>query len=117
MKYQGSCHCKAVEFTFESSEITTALQCNCSICRRKNALMLKQAISSDAFELIKGKEHLSRYQWGDKDVNHYFCKTCGIYPFHDLSFEPNQYRINLGCVDNIALDSLEIIQFDGKNAL
>lgn len=28
MKYTGSCHCKAVQFEFESPPITGALRCN-----------------------------------------------------------------------------------------
>lgn len=117
MKYTGSCHCEAVRFEFKSEEITEALQCNCSICIRKNAIMSKQSYPPSHFKMITGNENLSTYHWGDHDVNHHFCKTCGIYPFHDTSDEPGTYRINLGCVDNVASRNLNIIYFDGKNAL
>ena len=38
--YNGSCHCGAVRFRIESDfpELAT---CDCSICSRKNALMVK----------------------------------------------------------------------------
>ena len=38
--FSGSCHCGAVQFEIDSSfpELTT---CDCSICRRKNAVMVK----------------------------------------------------------------------------
>ena len=38
--YRGSCHCGAVQFEVDTDfpELTT---CDCSICRRKNALMVK----------------------------------------------------------------------------
>ena len=79
--------------------------------------MSKQSYGPTEFILISGKENLNSYRWGDHDVNHYFCKICGIYPFHDTSYEPDSYRINLGCVDNINPRELHIIQFDGKNEL
>ncbi|OUS29991.1 aldehyde-activating protein [Thalassotalea sp. 42_200_T64] len=117
MKYKGSCHCEAIQFEFESEEINTALQCNCSICIRKNAIMSKQTFAASEFKVLKGHENLSTYHWGDHDVNHYFCKTCGIYPFHDTSYEPGKYRVNLGCVSNIEPRELNIVSFDGRNEL
>ena len=117
IKYQGSCHCKSVEFEFQCEPIDSALQCNCSICIRKNAIMSKVYIQPENFRLLKGKESLSVYHWGDKDVNHYFCKHCGIYPFHDSIYQPGSYRVNLGCVEELAPRSLTITEFDGKNEL
>ena len=43
-QYQGSCHCGAIKFSYEGEEITQALRCTCSICRRKGALMSTEAI-------------------------------------------------------------------------
>ncbi len=117
MKYQGSCHCKAIQFKFESDPIETGLMCNCSICIRKNAIMSETYIEPDKFTLISGQDVLTVYHWGDQDENHYFCQVCGIYPFHDTSYEPGKYRINLGCVDGIESRALQIIKFDGKNEL
>jgi len=115
MKYQGSCHCGAIRFEFE--KIDSAFQCNCSICIRKNAIMSKTYIQPDNFKLIQGQDNLSVYHWGDKDVNHYFCKTCGIYPFHDTTYELGKYRVNLGCVEDLNPRTLNILQFDGKSEL
>ena len=38
--WRGNCHCGAVQFEIDTDfpELTT---CDCSICRRKNALMVK----------------------------------------------------------------------------
>lgn len=117
MKYKGSCHCKAVQFEVESEGFHQALQCNCSICLRKNAIMTKQTFGPDSFTLISGQSNLATYQWGDKDVNHYFCKTCGIYPFHDTSYDPGTYRINLGCIHGLEPRLLGISQFNGRDEL
>ncbi len=117
MKYKGSCHCKAVQFEFESEMIEQALQCNCSICIRKNAVMSKTYYDSEQFVLVSGNDDLSVYHWGDHDVNHYFCKKCGIYPFHDTTYDPGKFRINLCCVEDIEPRELNITHFDGRNEL
>lgn len=117
MKYTGSCHCKAVQFEFESAPINDALQCNCSICIRKNAIMSKECFGADRFRLLSGESFLKTYHFGDHDVHHYFCQQCGIYPFHDTLYQPGSYRINLGCVDNIEPRDLAITYFDGRNEL
>lgn len=117
MKYKGHCHCGKVQFEFNSDKIDSALQCNCSICIRKNTIMSKNYILPEDFEFIQGKKELSVYHWGDKDVNHYFCKNCGVYPFHDSIYDPGKYRANLGCVDSLDPRELNILQFDGKNEL
>jgi len=117
MKYKASCHCQAIKFEFESEKIVSALQCNCSICIRKNAIMSKDYIEARHFNLITGKDDLSVYKWGDKDVNHYFCKHCGIYPFHDTIDQAGRFRVNLACVEKIEPRTLKISQFDGKNML
>ena len=51
-KYVGSCHCGAVRFETESDfpELTT---CACSICRGKNALMVK--VHESRFRLLEAK--------------------------------------------------------------
>jgi len=46
-------------------------------------------------------------------VNHLFCKTCGIYPYHGDS--EYGYRVNLGCVEQIDPLLLEIKVLDGKS--
>ena len=117
IKYPGSCHCGAVRFEFTTPEIKQAVQCNCSICIRKNAVMSQGYIPPLDFTLLTDKAALSVYHWGDNDVNHYFCRHCGIYPFHDTIYEPEKYKVNLGCLDNIDINALAIKSFDGKNQL
>src|SRR6185369_8542951 len=93
--YNGSCHCGAVRFRFRSEEITSGCRCNCSICIRKGAIMSTRYILPEDVEELAGLDALSVYRWGDKMVNHYFCKTCGIHPFHDSPVKPGR-RLNLG---------------------
>ena len=113
--YAGSCHCGAVRFRFRSEAITTGRRCNCSICVRKGAVMSARYYPPEDFESVEGLEALTRYQFGDHDVNHYFCATCGIYPFHDGPAKPGHYRVNLGCVEGLDPFALAIDVIDGRS--
>jgi hypothetical protein len=94
--YNGSCHCGSVRFRIESDlpELTT---CDCTICRRKNALMLK--VHETKFELLAGSDCLTEYQFHTRTARHFFCKTCGIYPFHRKRVTPDFLGINVFCLE------------------
>jgi hypothetical protein len=77
-KYQGSSHCGAVRFQIET-DFPELTMCDCSICRRKNALMVK--VHESKFTLLSGQESLTEYQFHTKTARHFFCKVCGIYHF------------------------------------
>ena len=95
-KYSGSCHCGAVKFEIETDffELTT---CDCSICRRKNALMVK--VHETNFRLLEGEAALTEYQFHTRTARHYFCRSCGIYPFHRKRVTPDYFGINVFCLD------------------
>ena len=94
-KYKGSCHCGLVTFEIET-EFPELTMCDCSICRRKNALMVK--VHESAFTLLSGAESLTEYQFHTKVAKHYFCKVCGIYPFHRKRVTPDNYGVNVLCL-------------------
>ncbi len=121
--YSGSCHCGAVRFRFRSDEIISGRRCNCSICIRKGIVMSSEYTPPDAFEL-DGEESLAVYQFGDKSVYHYFCKSCGISPFNGVASLPDGYagrakvgdrRVNLGCVEGVNPLELEVTVIDGRS--
>jgi hypothetical protein len=113
--YSGSCHCRAVRFTFASEEITEGRRCNCSMCVRKGAVMSARYIPRADFSELVGLEALGCYRFGDRVVNHYFCRTCGVYPFHDSTVRPGEYRVNLGCIDGLDPLTLHIEVIDGRS--
>ena len=95
-RLEGSCHCGAVRFAIETDfpELTT---CDCSICRRKNALMVK--VHESRFTLLQGEADLSEYRFHTGTARHYFCRHCGIYPFHRKRVTPDHYGINVHCLE------------------
>ena len=113
--YQGACHCGAVSFSFKHKEIENGLRCNCSICRRKGAVMSEFVISPDEIDIKVDNGELGVYQFDTKIAKHYFCKTCGIYPFHETMRKPGYYRVNLGCIDEINTIEIKIDVFDGQS--
>ena len=114
--YNGSCHCGNVHFSFQhEDEISSGLQCNCSLCIRRGAVMTDFVIPPDELNItVKQKDSLGLYEFDNKTAHHYFCKICGIYPFHQTFRMPDHYRVNLGCVDGIDPYTLETSLFDGK---
>lgn len=114
-EYKGNCHCGAISFSFKQKEIDKGLRCNCSICKRKGAVMSAFTLAPEEIEIGEKNEALSLYQFDSKVAKHYFCKFCGIYPFHQTMRKPGQYRVNLGCIDEIDTNAIEVELFDGKS--
>ena len=110
--YRGSCHCGAVTFeiTTEFSEFT---RCDCSLCRKKNAVMTK--VHEDDFKLLKGEDRLGLYQWNTRTAKHYFCKSCGIYTFHRKRIDPACFGVNVYCLDGANLAGVPIVEVDGQS--
>lgn len=114
-KYQGKCHCGAIEFSFEHENINQGLHCNCSICSRKGALMSNFTLAPDEINIAVKGDNLAQYSFDSGVAKHYFCKTCGIYPFHETMRMPGHYRVNLGCIDELDTLQLSFELFDGKS--
>ncbi len=122
--YAARCHCGAVRFRFRSEAITAGLRCNCSICVRKGIVMSARYYTPEAFESLEGEQALRVYEFGDHDVGHAFCATCGVHPFHVVLKVPPTYdgparvgdrRVNLGCVDELDVMGLRVEVVDGRS--
>lgn len=88
-------------------------QCDCSICRRKNALMVK--VHEGRFTLLAGQEALTEYQFHSKTARHFFCSTCGIYPFHRKRVTPDYLGINVFCLEGFDPAGIPVRQAVGKD--
>jgi hypothetical protein len=74
-------------------------RCDCSICRRKGAVVA--AVPLSGVKIVKGEDVLSLYQFDTKEAKHYFCSVCGIYTHHKRRSNPDQYGINIGCLEGV----------------
>lgn len=111
----GGCHCGAVRFHVRLSDgLRSARRCTCSYCAMRGAV----AVSADLGDItiVKGAEALSCYQFNTMTAKHYFCSTCGIYTHHQRRSNPNEYGINVACLDGLSpFDFDEIVVYDGKS--
>ncbi len=100
----GKCHCGAVEFEVSlENGLEDLRRCNCSLCRRKGAVMA--GVPIEHLRVTKGAENLSLYQWNTNIAKHYFCRTCGIYTHHQRRSAPGEYGFNVGCLDDFAIEA------------
>ncbi len=115
MSYRGRCHCGACDFELASEPITAGIRCNCSICVRRGAVMSVGYYPPEAFVQLAGETSLTCYQWGDHDMRTYFCATCGVFVYAELTAKPGVRRINLGCIEGIDPLTLPITLIDGRS--
>ena len=111
MKHTGSCHCGSIKFEIDSN-LEKIVQCNCSICIKRNAKMIM--VPKENFKLLEGSENLSLYQFNTEIAKHFFCKKCGIYTHHNRKSDPYGMGVNFGCVEGLDPMEFDVIQFDGK---
>ena len=110
-----TCHCGEIQAEINFPEKPDKiLRCNCSICKRKNALM--SLVKNENFKIIKGKDKLTLYEFHSKIAKHYFCSKCGIYTHHNPRSNPLMTGFNLGCIDEIdTFKFKDVIILDGDN--
>ena len=110
-----TCHCKQVEAEINiSGNLEKVLKCNCSICKRKGALM--SMVKNEDFKITKGQDKLKLYQFHSNVAKHYFCTNCGIYTHHNPRSNPAITGFNIGCLDDIDIFKLKNFDVnDGHN--
>ena len=111
MIYKVRCHCGSVQLNVET-DLSVIKQCNCSMCKRKNAKM--NILPKESIKLIQGEDNLSLYQFGTNVAKHYFCKKCGVYTHHFRKSDPNGIGINIGCIDEVDSFSIDSEILDNK---
>lgn len=109
------CHCGEIEAEINLKDnFEKILRCNCSLCKRKGAVM--SMVKNENFKITKGSDKLKIYQFHTKVAKHYFCSVCGIYTHHNPRSNPAMTGFNLGCIDEINTFTLKnILLNDGNN--
>jgi len=110
--YQGQCHCGAVRFEVDT-ELTKVVRCNCSLCRRRSATMTY--VEEKDLRILEGEDKLTAYQFHTHRAKHFFCKICGIYPFHRPRRFPEKYGVNVGCLEGVDVYALVPELVEGAN--
>lgn len=96
----GACHCGGVQFEVELPRgFENLSRCNCSMCARRGAVVTSVPLS--AFSVVHGEEKLSLYQFNTKTAEHYFCSVCGIYTHHKRRSNPDQFSVNVACIEGV----------------
>jgi len=114
MLYKGSCHCGNVAFEVEG-EIHQVVDCNCSICSRKGALLW--FVPKEKMRLLTPEDNSRVYQFGKKVIQHRFCPVCGIHPYGEgtLPNGAHMTAINVRCLEGVDTASLPVHHYDGRS--
>ncbi|MBI1424741.1 MAG: GFA family protein [Gammaproteobacteria bacterium] len=111
--HTGSCHCGAVRYEVDAPADLEVSECNCSICSRTGYLHL--IVPRSRFRLLTGEDNLSTYTFDTHEAKHLFCRTCGIKSFYIPRSHPDGYSVNVRCLDDSTIRSMEVEFFDGRN--
>lgn len=97
----GACHCGGVRLHVRLSDgLHTARRCNCSYCRMRGAVAVSANLAD--LEIVEGADLLTRYQFGTQTAAHFFCSRCGIYTHHQRRSNPDQYGVNVACLEGLS---------------
>ena len=113
--FSGQCHCGAVRFT-ATTDLSGMGDCNCSRCRRLNWVL--QSAPAGQFTLQSGADNLTTYHFNTENIDHLFCKTCGIEAFARGSDGKGNamVMINVNCLEPaVVVDRSTIKHWDGAN--
>jgi len=113
--HKATCHCGAVELELHLPDgVVDPRRCDCSICRRKGAIVAGVPLSG--LRVIKGQDVLKLYQFNTNTAKHFFCSNCGIYTHHQRRANPREYGFNVGCLEGVNPFDLGTVQTnDGVN--
>ncbi|MGU3576139.1 GFA family protein [Brucellaceae bacterium C25G] len=97
----GQCHCGSVKFYVRLTDgLNTARRCTCSYCRMRGAVAVSAQLSD--IQILQGTDKLTLYQFNTKNAKHYFCSVCGIYTHHQRRSNPEQYGVNVACLEGLS---------------
>jgi len=99
-RHRLSCHCGDVVLELDLPDgIVNARRCNCSMCRRRGAIVASVPLSG--IRVVQGADSLALYQFNTRTARHYFCKRCGVYTHHQRRSVPTEYGYNVGCLEGV----------------
>jgi hypothetical protein len=85
------------------------------MCGRVGSLLT--FVPADKFRLLAGEDQLTNYQFNKKQIDHLFCRTCGVKSF-GRGVRPDgklMVAVNTRCLDDVDIGQLKVKHFDGKS--
>ena len=110
---EGACHCGTVRFRVKLPEgLNEVRRCNCSYCRMRGAVVASAL--ADGISFHAGQDALTLYRFNTGVAEHFFCGKCGIYTHHRRRSNPNEFSVNVACLEGVSpFDFAEVPVFDG----
>lgn len=111
--HTGGCHCGRVRFEVSAPARIDVTDCNCSMCTKAGYLHL--IVPKDRFRLLSGEDALTAYQFNTGVAKHLFCRVCGIKSFYVPRSHPDAFSVNVRCLDEGTVQSMNVVKKDGRN--
>lgn len=111
--HTGGCHCGKVRFEIDAPSMIEVTDCNCSICSKSGYLHL--FVANSDFRLLRGEDVLTTYTFNTGVAKHHFCRVCGVKSFYVPRSHPDGVSVNVRCLDEGTVESMNITAFDGAN--
>jgi len=111
--YAGGCHCGRVAYEVDVA-VEQAISCNCSICHKRGLILA--FTGPDNFRLKSGEDALTGYRFNTGQIDHVFCRDCGIESFARGNIPKTgapMIALNLRCLDGFDVDSVPVRKFNG----
>ena len=102
-----------MRFEVEAPADLRVQDCNCSLCRMTGFLHL--IVPASRFRLLSGAQELTEYTFNTGVAKHRFCRVCGVKSFYIPRSNPDGVDVNVRCLDEGTVRSLEVEAFDGAN--
>jgi len=100
MERRATCHCGAVELALDMPDgIVAPRRCDCSMCRRRGTVVASVPLA--ALRVVRGEDALRLYRFGTRVAEHWSCNVCGIQTHHRRRSNPEEYGVNLGCIEGV----------------
>jgi len=118
-RFEGSCHCGAIGFTFGSRsnpESWRIRACQCSFCRRHGARTTADPEGHVSFH-IGDETKLHRYRFGLQTADFLVCRVCGVYLAAVIASPRGRFAtLNVNTIDGVSTGHAKPTSYDGETS-
>lgn len=97
--------------------------CDCSVCRRRGALIHR--VPEQSLRLLTPLSDLTLYEWHTRTAKDYFCPVCGILPFRRPRAPTAEERaqgmppfagwsVNVRCLEGVDPETIPVKRIHGS---